>query len=160
MLKGIISSLSHGMNKKYTINDSNIKKSKKKRKYIFTEIQKEIFAKIRNLSGISDTDILNSLNPILNKENLRSVGDGSGKSGSFFFFSHDEQFIIKIIPNYEKTVLVGMLENYKEYLKVNPNSLLCRICILFSLKVAGMAKIYAILIPNTFYINGMPNVIE
>ena len=36
-----------------------------------------------------------SLSPIHNREQVFKAGEGAGSSGSFFFFSHDQKFIIK-----------------------------------------------------------------
>jgi hypothetical protein len=32
---------------------------------------------------------------LANLANARAAGEGAGKSGSFFFFSHDRKFIVK-----------------------------------------------------------------
>ena len=45
------------------------------------------------------------------------AGLGAGKSGSFFFFSHDSKFIIKTVKDDEMVVLMNMLEDYLEHLK-------------------------------------------
>ena len=178
MLKGIISSLHISIHENYKMNESDSlnfgyledydqiqgkipnedQNKRKAEKYIFTEIEAEIFKRIRDISSIYNSIILYSLDPVLNKKKLLSVGEGSGKSGCFFFFSHDEQFIIKIIQNDEKKTLVNMLRNYEKYLNFNSCSLLSKIYSLFSLKVPGMAKIHAVLMANTFYNSGIPRV--
>jgi len=40
------------------------------------------------------------------------AGLGAGKSGSFFFFSHDSKFIIKTVKDDEMVVLMAMLPYY------------------------------------------------
>jgi Icc-related predicted phosphoesterase len=41
------------------------------------------------------SQIHRSLSPKNNRETVFKAGEGSGRSGSFFFFSHDKRFIIK-----------------------------------------------------------------
>ena len=36
-----------------------------------------------------------SLSPANNRDQVFKAGEGAGRSGSFFFFSHDRKFIIK-----------------------------------------------------------------
>ena len=38
-----------------------------------------------------------SLSPDANREQVFKAGEGAGRSGSFFFFSHDSKFIIKTV---------------------------------------------------------------
>ena len=53
------------------------------------------FQEIRQLDGISDDEIQLSLGPHFNYKAVFKAGESQGKSGSFFFFSHDRKFIIK-----------------------------------------------------------------
>ena len=46
----------------------------------------------------------NSFSPELNREQVFKTGEGSGKSGSFFFLTHDERFMIKTINEAEKDI--------------------------------------------------------
>ena len=39
------------------------------------------------------------------------AGEGSGQSGSFFFFSNDKRFIIKTLRGKEKRNLINMLDD-------------------------------------------------
>ena len=47
------------------------------------------------MDGIEDKHIQQSLAPHLNNKAVFKAGESQGKSGSFFFFSHDRRFIIK-----------------------------------------------------------------
>ena len=58
------------------------------------------------LSSISPSDIMTSLNHEQNRQNVFKAGEGGGKSGSFFFFSHDNRFIIKTLRGKEKKILL------------------------------------------------------
>ena len=42
-----------------------------------------------------------SLSPSKNREQVFQMGEGAGKSGSFFFYSHDRRFIIKTMTDEE-----------------------------------------------------------
>jgi len=88
-----------------------------------------------------------------------------GKSGSFFFFTHDNKFIIKTISDAEKnTFLDGFAENYYEHVVGNQNSgneegekkpqpLLCRIYGVYTLKIGFTVSVNLILMENVFCIN-------
>ena len=54
-----------------------------------------IFEELREIDGIDNAQIQKSLAPILNNKAVFKAGESQGKSGSFFFFSHDRKFIIK-----------------------------------------------------------------
>jgi len=65
---------------------------------------------------------------LLNKANIKKIRESSGKSGSFFFFTHDNNFVIKTITSSEiETMKNNLIKNYFEHMKENPNSLISRI---------------------------------
>jgi len=47
-----------------------------------------------------------------NVENIFKSGEGMGKSGSFFFFSHDERFLIKTMTLDDFQAWMKMFEEY------------------------------------------------
>ena len=47
------------------------------------------------MDGIKPQDICSSLCPGKNIDKIFEAGQGAGKSGSFFFFSKDNRFLIK-----------------------------------------------------------------
>ncbi len=55
------------------------------------------FQKIQELDGINAEMMLESLDISKNREMIFKAGEGSGKSGSFFFFSKDNKFLIKTL---------------------------------------------------------------
>jgi len=57
--------------------------------------QRDEFNRICHLLNITPEDILNSLDLQENKDTMFKAGQGAGKSGSFFFFTADNRFIIK-----------------------------------------------------------------
>ena len=64
-----------------------------------------------DLDGIKPADIKNSLKLEDNISNIFKSGQGAGRSGSFFFFSRDNQYLIKTMRGTEKGVLLGMLDD-------------------------------------------------
>ncbi len=45
-----------------------------------------------------------------NRDSIFRSGEGAGKSGSFFFFSQDNKFLVKTATNGEKNLLVALLD--------------------------------------------------
>lgn len=68
----------------------------------FTSHFNQKFSAIRVLDRISHIDMINSLALDLNRSAIFQAGQSSGKSGSFFFFSSDNRYIIKTINPSEK----------------------------------------------------------
>ena len=78
----------------------------------FTEMFSEYFTNFEVLHK--------SLSPKFNRDMVFQAGEGAGRSGSFFFFSHDKKFIIKTMPIEELKLLLKLLPNLKEHYKANP----------------------------------------
>ncbi len=58
---------------------------------------------------------------------MQNIKESEGKSGSFFFFTHDQKFIIKTLNKSEMKALLGdFLKSYYEHLS-DGNSLITRI---------------------------------
>lgn len=69
-----------------------------------------------------------SLDAELNRSRVFKAGEASGASGSFFFFSHNNNFIIKTISVEEKKFFIkNVATQYFKYLLDNPKSLIARI---------------------------------
>ena len=107
------------------------------------------FTKLLDANNLNFNLIERSLSPFLNREQALQAGEGSGKSGSFFFFSHDKQFIIKTMKVAEKKALLHILPQYVSYLIEHPHSMLCKIYGVFTLKRAWMAPVVVMLMENT-----------
>ena len=66
------------------------------------------FSELFDVYNIDMKQIEYSLSPEKNKEQVFQSGEGSGKSGSFFFFSHDKRFIIKTMTSSELKTFLKM----------------------------------------------------
>lgn len=92
----------------------------------------QIFQSLRKADFITNRDILNSLCPEYNREQIFKAGESQGKSGSFFFFSHDRKFIIKTMTDDELKTFKDMFSDLHQYLLKNPRSMLARIYGIFT----------------------------
>lgn len=50
--------------------------------------------------------------PELNRDQVFKTGEGSGKSGSFFFLTHDKRFMIKTINEAELKIMLKILPGF------------------------------------------------
>jgi hypothetical protein len=94
-----------------------------------TEYAPDVFSKLRDLDGITINNLKQSLNPELdaNVKKIQKAGEGMGKSGSFFFFSHDDQFLIKTMTLDDFAAFMKMFKTYFEHIESQDNSFLARI---------------------------------
>ena len=74
-----------------------------------------------------------SLSPKFNRDMVFKAGEGAGRSGSFFFFSHDRKFIIKTMTSQELSLFLAKLPAFKDHLRNNQSSLLAKIFGLFTI---------------------------
>lgn len=109
----------------------------------------ELFADLLEANNLNVNLIERSLGPAFNRQQAFKAGEGSGKSGSFFFFSHDRQFIIKTMKSAELKALKSILADYVEYLIQNPYSMLVKIYGMFTLKRPLMKSVKVMLMENT-----------
>jgi len=78
-----------------------------------------------------------------------NAGEGAGKSGSFFFFSHDKKYIIKTMSKEEITVMLKILPNLIEHLRKTPTSLIAKIFGIFTIVKEGLGTVHVMLMENT-----------
>ena len=60
---------------------------------------------------------MDSLSILKNYRMVFRAGEGSGASGSFFFFSYDNRFLIKTLQGDEKKKLLSMMNCYVDHIK-------------------------------------------
>jgi len=119
-------------------------------RYMFKDHSPIIFYRLRKLAGISSEQYLTALHPESFLGNLKNQNFSEGKSGSFFCFSPDKRFILKTIDQSEAAVLMEILPAYYYHLQQHPNSLLCRIYGLHSVRIQNDVEIFVIIISNLF----------
>ena len=93
--------------------------------------------------------MLESLDINKNREMIFKAGEGSGKSGSFFFLTHDKKFMIKTINASELKIMLNILPSYiKHHLKYT-DSLISKIFGVFTVRRQGMSPVILCLMENT-----------
>ena len=86
-----------------------------------------------------------SFNPSLNFKQACKAGESTGKSGSFFFFTFDDRFIIKTIFKEELEAFMDDLEDYFKHIMTEEKSLISRIYGIYQVQMEGISPINFIL---------------
>jgi Phosphatidylinositol-4-phosphate 5-Kinase len=95
----------------------------------------------------------NSLSPKLNRDSIFKSGQEGGRSGSFFFFSHDRKWIIKTMTDKELNLYLYHLQSFYNHYKHNKDSLLAKICGVFTIHSDRVDKVHIMLMENTMQIS-------
>jgi len=74
----------------------------------------------------------------------------NSKSGEFFFFSHDRQFVIKTIGSKEYSVLARLMPAYQDHIHRVPRSLIVRFAGLFCMEFSGAKPVFFIVMTSVF----------
>jgi 1-phosphatidylinositol-4-phosphate 5-kinase len=90
-----------------------------------------------------------SLSAEFNRESVFKAGESQGKSGSFFFFSHDKNFIIKTMTQSDLDTFKKVFVKYFEHVSTHPNSILARIYGIYTVKMEEVEPVNLILMGNT-----------
>jgi 1-phosphatidylinositol-4-phosphate 5-kinase len=85
------------------------------------------FRKLRAQDGITREMMIESVKPENNFHSAERAEVESGKSGSFFFYTRDNRFIIKTMFTKELHEMMLNIEKYFEHLSKNERSLMGRI---------------------------------
>ncbi|KGG52556.1 hypothetical protein DI09_15p230 [Mitosporidium daphniae] len=106
------------------------------------------FRFLRKQFFIDTEDYLTSLTP---RYVLSELGS-PGRSGSFFYYSHDYRFLIKTIGKVEHSSLLSLLPDYCAHVKRFPNTLLTRFLGLHRISGLrpGSPPIYFVVMGNVF----------
>lgn len=100
-----------------------------------------------------------SLGPKANRDQVFKAGEGAGRSGSFFFFSHDNCFIIKTMSSEEKGLYLRLLPKFQDHYIKNPDSTLARIFGVFTVRTEFMEEVHVMLMENTLRVKN-PNKLQ
>jgi 1-phosphatidylinositol-4-phosphate 5-kinase len=111
-----------------------------------TEYAPEAFYCMRNLEKISNQEMKESFLP---EKNLKGIKKSSGKSGSFFISTDDNKYMIKTLKRDEfELIRLTFLIKYINYLKKNPDSLICRIYGMYKIDLQHGNDILIIVMKN------------
>ena len=116
---------------------------------IILKLRHEYFERIRKKYGITENILLQSMNLESNKANIFKVGEGEGKSGSFFFFTFDKKFIIKTISLDELRTFSKFMNKYSLHITDRYGSLISIILGVYKLKISSFAPIHIIVMINS-----------
>ena len=123
-------------------------------KFEFINYSPLVFKNLRDMRGIDEGEFMKSF-PLQDNETTAMMEKFTeGKSGSFFFFSHDRKYIMKTISDVEVKFLMDNLQEYCHYLKDNPNSLLTRYYGLVKLRFTSEQEFISVVVmENVFYLH-------
>jgi len=106
--------------------------------------------------GIKNQEYLKSLGPenflgnlILTKNRSLREMTSAGKSGSFFYYSYDNKFVLKTISNHEFEFFKSILEKYYFHMKENENTLIQRFFGLHTM-IFNDIKMHFVIMNNVF----------
>jgi len=113
----------------------------------FKDFAPKVFAQIRNYFGVQDRELLGAFKTL---ENLKSI-KGEGKSGAFFIFTKDRQFILKTCFKEERDFLWQILPEYLKHIRENPDTLLPRFYGVYSMKHEGIGGVIRFVIMQNIF---------
>jgi len=119
----------------------------------FIEYAPRLFNQLRKKYGISGTLLQDSFDPSKNKAAAFEAGESQGKSGSFFFFTHDKRFLIKTIGNSEYTTFMKFLPEYYRHCFTRLDSLIARIYGIYKIQMSSLSSVYFYLMENVLRID-------
>ena len=93
-----------------------------------------------------------SLSPKFNRDMVFKAGEGAGRSGSFFFFSHDKKFIIKTMSSEELALFKKIHPSLAAHHQKNPFSLLAKIIGVFTVQSSRTSDVHILLMENVLQI--------
>ncbi|CAD8176701.1 unnamed protein product [Paramecium octaurelia] len=108
-----------------------------------------IFQDIRVKNGITYEQFQKSLRLDYNQDQIKNTQESLGKSGSFFFYTYDNAFVLKTIKQSEIRLIQEILEDYYKYI-VNNQTFLAKFYGMFSISIEGFSQIHLLLMENIF----------
>lgn len=123
--------------------------------FAFLDIEPTVFGLLRTAFKVSPRTYQLSFN-IKDELDVESSGMlekfTEGKSGSFFYFTHDFRFIIKTVSPEEEAFLQKIAYQYYYHMKNNPDSVIVRLYGLHKVRLAKEQKyISVVVMDNIFY---------
>ncbi|RDX95645.1 Phosphatidylinositol 4-phosphate 5-kinase 8, partial [Mucuna pruriens] len=103
----------------------------------------------RNLREMFKLDAAEYMMSICGDSGLRDISS-PGKSGSIFFLSQDDRFVIKTLKKYELKVMLNMLPKYYHHVGSYENTLITKFFGLHRITVKGGKKVRFVVMGNMF----------
>jgi hypothetical protein len=116
----------------------------------FVDYAPQVFRVLRALGGVSDGDYIAS---IQGKALSMMEKFTEGRSGSFFYFSEDQQLIVKSLSKEEAETLLSILPLYTHHLLTHRVSLLARIYGFHRIRLYNL-NIYFLVMRNCLALSG------
>jgi len=113
-----------------------------------TEYAPDVFAFLRERDGYSNNVLSESLDPEANRSMVFKAGESQGKSGSFFFFSKDQKFIIKTMTDSDFNAFQRIQKAYFAHVSRHEKSLLARVYGVYSVKMEDQKPVRLIVMEN------------
>ncbi|KAL3538555.1 hypothetical protein ACH5RR_001921 [Cinchona calisaya] len=105
-----------------------------------------VFRNLRELFKLNAAEYMMS---ICGDDGLRELSS-PGKSGSIFYLSGDDRFVIKTLTRSELKVLLRMLPLYYEHVRQHENTLITKFFGLHSIKLKHGKKVHFVVMGNMF----------
>lgn len=125
-------------------------------KFAFLDIEPTVFHLLRDAYSISSSEYRQSFK-LKNAADVESSGMlekfTEGKSGSFFYFSHDYRYIIKTVTSEEEHFLRKIAHHYYNHMKLNPNSLIVRFFGLHKVRLAPEQRYISVVVMENIFFN-------
>ncbi|XVE67359.1 hypothetical protein DITRI_Ditri08aG0154500 [Diplodiscus trichospermus] len=103
----------------------------------------------RNLREMFKLDAAEYMMSICGDDGLTEISS-PGKSGSLFYLSHDDKFVIKTLKKSELKVLLKMLPKYYNHVKEFENTLITKFFGLHRITLPGRRKVRFVVMGNMF----------
>lgn len=117
------------------------------RDFKFKDYAPEVFRAIRRHFGIKPADYL--LCVCGNFQFLEFISNS--KSGQFFFYTHDRQYMIKTVTQAESKYLRKILHHYYHHIVNNPNTLLTRFYGMHRVKPHKKKEVHFLIFGSVFF---------
>ncbi|CAD8075582.1 unnamed protein product [Paramecium sonneborni] len=117
--------------------------------FLIQEYAPAVFQDIREKNGIQQKIFQNSLRLDQNQDQIKKTQESLGKSGSFFFYTYDNTFVLKTITQSELKLIQDFLEDYYKYI-IKDQTFLAKFYGLYSISIEGFSQIHLLLMENVF----------
>ena len=125
----------------------------------FKDYAPHVFRYLRQqIYDITDEEYLQSVRPPDQEEQTKLIQEkfSEGRSGAFFFFTHDSKYIIKTVTKEEASLLLRILPEFVQHFTHNPESLINRFFGLHSITMYSL-NLYFVVLENVFVAGSKPH---